>query len=175
MLDRYPDLKAPVMLLGESPCRGSARSPDPVDGGLAEFERTYERIATSARRWLNCRHCFAMRRYPGADLFDAFSPAYRGPGQGVVGRSARFGLPDDAAQDICPDAKIVLNSKSIAHKKNRLVIATGQRCATSANHCSGHACFILITLWGCCRQAGVGSKTDFHRESNSRNAVCSSP
>ena len=89
-----------------------------------------------------------MRRHPGADLFDAFSPAYRGPGQGVVGRSARFGLPDDAAQCICPDGKIVLNSKSIARKKEPAIIAAGQRCAASANHCSRHACLILITLWG---------------------------
>jgi protein-tyrosine-phosphatase/predicted ATP-grasp superfamily ATP-dependent carboligase len=45
VLDRYPDLKAPVMLLGD--LAGLGEIADPVDGGLAEFERTYERIAAA--------------------------------------------------------------------------------------------------------------------------------
>ncbi len=43
LLDRYPDLRAPVISLGEVAGRDSI--PDPVDGDLAEFQRVYEQIA----------------------------------------------------------------------------------------------------------------------------------
>lgn len=43
ILDRYPDLKVPIVRLGD--LAGTGAIPDPVDGDLTEFERVYERIA----------------------------------------------------------------------------------------------------------------------------------
>lgn len=43
VLDRYPDLRVPMVLLRDLLDGGDIA--DPVDGGLAEFERCYQRIA----------------------------------------------------------------------------------------------------------------------------------
>lgn len=43
MLDRYPDLQAPMVLLSD--LLDGQDIADPVDGGLAEFQRCYQRIA----------------------------------------------------------------------------------------------------------------------------------
>lgn len=45
VLDRYPDLKAPMILLGDLAELGDLV--DPVDGGAALFRRVYEQIATA--------------------------------------------------------------------------------------------------------------------------------
>jgi protein-tyrosine-phosphatase/predicted ATP-grasp superfamily ATP-dependent carboligase len=44
VLDRYPDLKVPMIRLGEVAGKGDIT--DPVAGGLAEFRRVYDHIAT---------------------------------------------------------------------------------------------------------------------------------
>ena len=59
VLDRYPDLKAPMMLLGDLARLGEIA--DPVDGGLAEFERTYDRIAAAIAE-LSSLLCSASRQ-----------------------------------------------------------------------------------------------------------------
>jgi len=43
VLDRYPDLTAPVVLLGD--VAEIDEIPDPIDGGLAQFRRVYDQIA----------------------------------------------------------------------------------------------------------------------------------
>lgn len=51
VFDRYPELKVPVIRLGKlGECCEIA---DPVDGGLAEFQRCYQRIA-AVRSWRGC-------------------------------------------------------------------------------------------------------------------------
>jgi low molecular weight protein-tyrosine phosphatase len=45
VLDRYPDLKARLVLVGDLAELGDI--PDPIDGGPAEFHRVYARIAVA--------------------------------------------------------------------------------------------------------------------------------
>jgi len=45
VFDRYPDVKAPVMLLGDLAELGDLA--DPIDGGPAEFKRVYDQIAAA--------------------------------------------------------------------------------------------------------------------------------
>ncbi len=45
LLDRYPDARAPIVMLGD--LAGLGPIADPIDGTPADFERSYDRIATA--------------------------------------------------------------------------------------------------------------------------------
>jgi protein-tyrosine phosphatase len=45
VLDRYPDLRVPIIRLGD--VAGLGDIADPIDGGLSEFAQSYELIATA--------------------------------------------------------------------------------------------------------------------------------
>ena len=65
IFDRYPDIKAPVILLGDLVQLGDIT--DPIDGGAAEFRRIYQQIAAGIAELLARLHGLAAR-HPGRPI-----------------------------------------------------------------------------------------------------------
>ena len=65
IFDRYPDIKAPVILLGDLVQLGDIT--DPIDGGAAEFRRVYQQIAAGVAELLPRLDALAARQ-PGRSM-----------------------------------------------------------------------------------------------------------
>ncbi len=65
VFDRYPDIKAPVILLGDLLELGDIT--DPIDGGAAEFRRVYDQIAAGVSELLPRLNGLAAQQ-PGSSM-----------------------------------------------------------------------------------------------------------